>query len=161
MATSAATSSRARRRTKRNTSPAQKSFPEFYFVKHIDNSRLAREVDPVRRRECYGMLGLGVLAFTFMLVFAWQHFQCVQYGYRIEQLKTQKATLEQWNHQLRLEQASLADPQRIDRLARHELGLASPAPQQIIRVGPDGEPGESVLARNVPAMGGEPQIRGQ
>jgi cell division protein FtsL len=78
----------------------------------------------------------------------------VQYGYRIEQLKAQKATMDEWNHQLRLEHASLADPQRIDRLARQELGLAPPAPQQVIRVGPEGEPGSSVLARNMTALGG-------
>jgi cell division protein FtsL len=120
-------------------------------------------VDPVKRRECYGMLGLGILAFLFLSLFAWQHFQCVQFGYRIEQLKAQKSTLEQWNHQLRLEHASLADPQRIDQLARGKLGLASPGPQQVIRVGPEGEPGESVLARNVPALGTgrEALVRGQ
>ena len=163
MATIAATLPRARRRTRRNTSPAQASFPERYFVKRIANSRLSREVDPAKRRECYSLLGLGVLAFLFVLVFAWQHFQCVQYGYRIEQVRAQKATLEQWNHQLRLEQASLADPQRIDRFARRELGLASPGPNQVIRVGPETDPGNSVLARNVPALGAgrEEWVRGQ
>lgn len=130
------------------------SFPEFYFVKRIDNSRLRREVDPTKRRECYGLLALCLLVFFSGLVFAWQHFQCVQYGYRIEQLKSQKATMEEWNHQLRLEHASLADPQRIDRLARKKLGMASPAPQQLIRVGPQGDPESSVLARNLPAPGG-------
>jgi cell division protein FtsL len=129
------------------------SFPELYFVKRIDNSSLRREVDPVRRRECYSLLGLGVVAFLFCLVFAWQHFQCVQYGYQIEQLKAQQQTLEQWNHQLRLEQASLTDPQRIDRLARQELGLVAPSPQQVIHVGPDSEPESSVLARNLAAPG--------
>lgn len=125
------------------------SFPELYFVKRIDNSSLRREVDPVRRRECYSLLGLGIVAFLFCLVFAWQHFQCVQYGYQIEQLKAQQQTLEQWNHQLKLEQASLTDPQRIDRLARKELGLVSPSPQQVIRMGSDSEPESSVLARNL------------
>lgn len=163
MATMAATLPRARRRTRRQSSPAQASFPEFYCLKRIDNSRLSREVDPVKRRECYSLLGLGVLAFLFVLVFAWQHFQCVQYGYRIEQLKAQKATLEEWSHQLRLKQASLADPQRIDQLARKELGLAQPAPQQVIRVGRDPEPEGSVLARNLPALGSarEDYVRGQ
>jgi Cell division protein FtsL len=87
----------------------------------------------------------------------------VQYGYRIEQLKAQKATMEEWNHQLRLEHASLADPQRIDLLARKELGLASPTPAQVIRVGSEGEPRSSVLARNMPApVGGQGSLaRGQ
>ena len=56
-------------------------------------------------------------------------------GYQIEQLKTELADAREQNHLLRLEQATLADPQRIDTLARKELGLVSPNPQQVIRVG--------------------------
>lgn len=83
-----------------------------------------------------------------------QHFQCVRYGYQIQQLKTQKAALEQWNHQLILEHASLADPQRIDTLAR-QTGLASPSPDQIIRVDRTGTTpsGSLELARNIPNLG--------
>ena len=67
MATLTATLPRMRRSKKSaRTNSNQMTFPEFYYVKHIDNSRLKREVDPVRRRECYGLLGLGVLgAITF------------------------------------------------------------------------------------------------
>ena len=104
-------------------------------MKHIDNSRLVREVDVERRRECFSLLGLGVLVFLFVLLFAWQHFQCVRYGYQVEQLKAEYAILEEQNHQFRLEQAALADPKRIDTLARAQLGMVSPAPQQVIRVG--------------------------
>ena len=91
-----------------------------------------------RRRECFSLLGLGVLVFLFVLLFSWQHFQCVRDGYRIEQLKAQRAALEEWNHQLRLEQAALADPQRIDTLARKDLGMVSPSPQQVIQCGRGG-----------------------
>ena len=63
--------------------------------------------------------------------FAWQHFQCVRYGYQIEQLKAEHVALEEQNHQFRLEQAALADPERIDTLARTQLGMVTPNPQQI------------------------------
>lgn len=136
-------------------------FPDIYFVKRFDNSRLFREVDREKRGECFCLLGLGILVFLFGLVFAYQHFQCVRYGYQVEQLKMQRASLEEWNHQLRLEQASLADPQRIDTLARKELGLASPAPQQLICVGPEGEGAieSPEYAQNYPGIGALP--RGQ
>jgi cell division protein FtsL len=114
------------------------SLLEFYFVKRIDNSRLRREIDPEKRRECFSLLGLGILVFLFGLLFAWQHFQCVRNGYQIEQLKAERGALEEWNHQLRLEQASLADPQRIDTLARKELGLVPPSAEQVIQVGGSG-----------------------
>jgi cell division protein FtsL len=135
MATAAVTLPKTRRRPRNVPAAGRANFPEFYFVKHIDNSRLVREVDVERRRECFSLLGLGVLVFLFVLLFAWQHFQCVRYGYQVEQLKDEYATLEEQNHQLRLEQAALADPERIDTLARTRLGMIAPSPQQVIRVG--------------------------
>lgn len=157
MATAAATLPKPRRLPRNRPAAGRARFPEIYFVKRIDNSRLRREVDPEKRRECFSLLGLGILVFLFGLLFAWQHFQCVRYGYQLEQLKAQRAGLEEWNHQLRLEEASLADPQRIDTLARQQLGLASPSPRQVIRVGPGRapEPETPEFARNFSAGGGE------
>jgi cell division protein FtsL len=128
-------------------------------VKHIDNSRLVREIDVERRRECFSLLGLGVLVFLFVLLFAWQHFQCVRYGYQIEQFKAEYATQEEQNHRLRLEQAALADPERIDTLARTRLGMVTPSPQQVMRVdGPEpaADPLESPeLAHNLSVGSGD------
>ncbi len=126
-------------------------------MKRIDNSRLHREVDPEKRRECYSLLGLGILVFLFCLLFASQHFQCVRYGYQIQELKGQRAALEEWNRQLHLDEASLVDPQRIDAYARQKLGLATPAPQQVIHIGsvssaPVSDP---LFARVMPAVGPE------
>jgi cell division protein FtsL len=159
MATAAIPFPKARRRLRSSPAAGRATFPEFYFVKHIDNSRLVREVDVERRRECLSLLGLGLLVFSFVLLFAWQHFQCVRYGYQIEQLKGEYTTLEEQNHQLRLEQAALADPQRIDTLARTRLGMVSPSPQQVIRVG-EAEPVSDALespelARNFSAGSGD------
>jgi len=160
MATAAVTFPKPRRRLKNPPASGRARFPEIYFVKTIDNSRLVREVDLEKRRECFSLLGLGILVFLFGLLFAWQHFQCVRYGYQIEQLKTERVALEEWNRQLRLEQASLADPQRIDTLARKELGLASPRPQQVISVGGrDAAPAADTrpeYARAFAVPGGEP-----
>lgn len=138
--------------------------PEIYYVKTIDNSRLVREVDPEKRRQCYSLLGLGILVFLSVLLMSWQHLQCVRAGYEIEQLKVQRAALEEWEHQLAVEQAALADPQRIDTLARKD-GMVSPSPQQVIQWSgagqPSPQPQESAeFARNFSAVGendpGEP-----
>lgn len=130
------------------------SLPDVYYLKPIDNSRLRREVDGETRRECYCLLGLVSVVFLFVLVVAWQSFAMVRVGYQIERARTERAGLEEWNRQLALEHASLADPQRIDTLARRELGLALPQPQQVIRLegataGADTQSAE--LARNLPA----------
>jgi cell division protein FtsL len=113
--------------------PCWTGTPEIYFAKPIDNSRLVKVEDPRRGRE---MKQFGVaLACLFLLVmtFAWQHFRAIEYGYKIESLRVQKESLVEMNRALRLEQASLRDPQRIDVLAR-QLGLQSPQAGQVIRM---------------------------
>ena len=165
MATTAVTFPKPRRRPINPLAAGRASFPEIYFTKHIDNSRLVREVGPEKCRECFSLLGLGILAFLFVLLFSWQHLQCVRAGYEIEGLKTQRVELQEWNHHLRLTQAALADPQRIDTLARKDLGMVSPGPQQVIQwSGADAsslqQPESVQIARNSPTVGdgnpGEP-----
>ncbi len=130
--------------------------PDVFFPKAIDNSHLVREIDPVKRRQCYALLRIGAVVFLFIFCFALQHFECMRYGYQIEQLKSERAALRVANQKLRLEQALLADPQRIDKLARADLGLASPEPQQVVRLdGADSQslqPGVPVFARNFEAL---------
>src|SRR5579863_6954586 len=107
--------------------------PEIYFAKAIDNSRLAKMEDPGRNRE---MKQFGTaLACLFLLVFtyAWQHFRAIEYGYQIESAKRQLSNLTEMNRALRLEDASLRDPERIDVMARR-MGLVPPEPGQIIRM---------------------------
>jgi cell division protein FtsL len=121
--------------------------PEIYFAKRIDNSRLVKVSDPKRNREMAMFLGTTVLLFLLVMVYAWQHFGAIECGYRVEQLRAQRDGLLEMNRALRLEQASLRDPQRIDLLAR-QMGLAAPQAGQVFRLD-DGEsdPGAPVMAR--------------
>ncbi len=132
------------------------STPDVVFVKQIDNSRLVREVDRTRSRQCYSMLGAAAAVFFFIFVFAVQHFECVRYGYQIEHLRAERRALKEWNQKLQLEQASLADPQRIDTLARQDLSLAPSEPGQVIYLrGTDAQPasqGAPVFASNFAAL---------
>jgi cell division protein FtsL len=135
MATVAVSLPGSKRRPRNQPVVGRAPYPEIYFVKHIDNSRLRREVDHEERRECFSLLVLGTLAFLFIMVFAWQHFECVRYGYLIQQLKQEQAEKVERNHALKVQFGSLSDPQRIDTLARSELGLAPPKPSQIVQIG--------------------------
>jgi len=104
--------------------------PEIYFDKAIDNSRLVKVADRRRNREM-AMLSAAIgIFFALVMVYAWQHFSAVEYGYQIEALKTQRETLNEANRALRLEQAELSDPERIDGLAR-KMGLETPQPGQV------------------------------
>ena len=119
---------RARRRK-----PCWTGTPEIYFAKPIDNSRLVKVENPQRSRE---MKQFGVaLSCLFLLVmtFAWQHFKAIEYGYKIETLRVQRDGLAEMNRALRLEDASLRDPERIDVMARR-MGLVPPQPGQVIRL---------------------------
>lgn len=117
----------------RRRSPCWMGTPEIYFTKGIDNSRLVKVEDPRRAREMrqFG-IALGCL-FLFVMAYAFQHFKAIEYGYKIESLKSQRDGLVEMNRALRLEEASLRDPERIDRMAR-ELGLQSPQAGQVIRM---------------------------
>jgi cell division protein FtsL len=107
--------------------------PEIYFRKTIDNSRLVKVEDPRRAREMkfFGM----ALCCLFLLVmgYALQHFRAIEYGYKIETLRSQREDLTNMNRALRLEEASLRDPERIDGMAR-KLGLQSPQPGQVLHL---------------------------
>jgi hypothetical protein len=107
--------------------------PEIYFRKTIDNSRLVKVEDPHRAREMK-QFGLA-LCFLFLLVmgYALQHFRAIEYGYKIETLRSQSESLTEMNRALRLEEASLRDPGRIDVMAR-KLGMQSPQPGQVLRM---------------------------
>ncbi len=126
--------------------------PEIYFSKAIDNSRLVKVEDPRRAREmkqfCTAMAFLFLLVFTY----AWQHFKAIEYGYQIESAKRELVNLTEMNRALRLEDASLRDPERIDLLARR-MGLVPPEPGQVIRM--EGGAVESqgpVMASNAPVI---------
>jgi len=140
MGSQAALSAAGRRQSRRVT-------PEIYFAKRIDNSRLVKVSDSRHNREMAMFFRTAVLLFLLVMVYAWQHFSAIECGYRVEQLRGQRDGLVEMNRALRLEEASLRDPQRIDVLAR-QLGLVAPQAGQVIRVdGGDSDPGAAVMAR--------------
>jgi len=124
--------------------------PEIYFTKRIDNSRVVRVADPKRRREMlYFGITLGVF-FLLVMVYLLQHLSAIEYGYRIEQLKAEQNSIVESNRELKLEEASLKDLERIDVEAR-KLGMVSPiaGQVQIIESG-DGDSAGPVLAKANP-----------
>ena len=125
--------------------------PEVFFAKYIDNSRIVKADDPVRRREMRQFsLVMGML-FMLVMVYVWQHFSAIEVGYHVEAQKQQVELLREQNRQLRLTEAQLTDPERIDTLAR-QMGLAAPLPGQVVR--PNGsDVNAPVLAQaHVPAQ---------
>jgi cell division protein FtsL len=125
--------------------------PEVFFAKYIDNSRIVKADDPERRREMRTFTAVMSLLFVLVMVYVWQHFSAIETGYQIEAQKTQVEQLREQNRELRLNEAELSDPGRIDQIAR-QLGMDAPQPGQIVR--PDGSTTNgAVLAQaSTPAM---------
>jgi cell division protein FtsL len=106
--------------------------PEVFFTKHLDNTRIVKLDDPERRREMRSFAAAMTILFVLVMVFVWQHFTAIEAGYKIEAQKLQVEQMREANRQLRLTEAQLTEPARIDKIARH-LGLDAPAPGQVIR----------------------------
>jgi len=125
--------------------------PEVFFTKHIDNSRIVKADDPERRREMRTFSAVMSVLFLLVMVYVWQHFSAIEVGYHVEAQKQQVEQLREENRQLRLSEAQLTDPGRIDKIAR-QLGLDEPQPGQVVR--PEGgDPNAAVLAQaSVPGM---------
>jgi cell division protein FtsL len=104
---------------------------EYHTVKQIDNSRLLRPAPPARLREFWRRVGVGAGIAALLLFYAWQHFQCIQIRYSIEQLDTDREQAAELNQQLQLEVATLRSPMRVDAIARNQLGLTVPVPGQV------------------------------
>jgi cell division protein FtsL len=117
--------------------------PEVFFAKHIDNSRIVKADDPERRREMRTFAATMTLLFVLVMVYVWQHFSAIEVGYRVETQKQQVDQLMEQNRELRLAEAQLVDPQRIEQIAQ-QLGLNVPQPGQVVR--PDGS------GANVPVL---------
>ncbi|MGC2161665.1 MAG: cell division protein FtsL [Silvibacterium sp.] len=125
--------------------------PEMLFAKRFDNSRLVKAADPVRAKEMRMFACVMALLFGLIMMYGWQHFSGLEYGYHIETEKAQLQQMQEQNRQLRLTEAQLGDPARVDQLAR-QLGLTVPAPGQVVRPDASLDPNAPVLAEAHPPL---------
>jgi cell division protein FtsL len=122
---------------------------EYAIKKDIRNNPIVREVDEARVREMWRSATVGVLLVGILLSSAWQHFELIRYGYRIEQMQKQRADEEQLNRHLRLSIQTLSRPDRIERLATTKLRMVPPTAADTIileRVTPSDAPARSMVA---------------
>jgi len=116
---------------------------EYLTIKRIDNSRLRRPAPVAQVRDFWRRVGTGAALAACLLFYAWQHFECIQIRYQIEQLSSERTQAAELNEQLHLEVATLRSPGRVDEIARNQLGLTVPVPGQ---VAPVNAPSDGVLA---------------
>jgi cell division protein FtsL len=123
---------------------------EYAIKKDVRNNPIVREIDEARQRELWKSAGVAGFLVLVLLFSAWQHFELLRHGYRVEQMQRERATEEEAARQLRLEIETLKSPKRIEALATDELHLVAPSRDDAIvieRVLPADPPAKSVVAR--------------
>jgi cell division protein FtsL len=123
---------------------------EYAIKKDVRNNPIVREVDRERHREMWRSTLIGVFLVLVLLFSAWQHFELLQHGYRLEQMQRERANEEAINRHLRLEIETLRSPARIERMATGRLRMVAPSAEDAIvieRVIPTPAPPRSVVAR--------------
>lgn len=122
---------------------------DYAIRKDVRNSAIVREVDERRQRELWSSLGIGAALVVVLMFSAWQHFELIRHGYRLEQLQRERAAEEGVRQHLRLEIETLRSPQRIEKLATDRLGMVAPRADDAIvleRVLTNEPPDTSVVA---------------
>jgi len=123
---------------------------EYAIKKDVRNNPIVREMDEARHRELWKSVALAAFLVIVLLFSAWQHFELLRHGYRVEQMQRDRAAEEEAARHLRLEIDTLRAPQRIEALATRRLHLVAPAKDEAIvieRVVPSEPPASSVVAR--------------
>ena len=123
---------------------------EYAIKKDVRNNPIVREVDEARHRELWKSVALAAFLVVVLLFSAWQHFELLRHGYRVEQMQRERAAEEEAARQLRLNIDTLRAPQRIEEMATRQLRLVAPAKDEAIiieRVVPSEPPSSSVVAR--------------
>jgi cell division protein FtsL len=124
---------------------------EYAVRKDVRNNPIVREVDRERHRDMFRSLGTGVMLVVVLLFWAWQQFELLRHGYRVEQMQQERAIEEEVNRHLRLEIETLSAPALIEQKATAQLGMVAPGTADAIvveRVLQVAEPpSSSVIAR--------------
>ena len=123
---------------------------EYAIKKDVRNNTIVREVDAARQRDLWKSAAIASLLVVVLLFSAWQHFELLQHGYRIEEMQRERGAEEELSRRLRLEIETLRSPKRIEALATGPLHLVAPARDEAIvieRVVPAEAPAKSIVAR--------------
>lgn len=105
---------------------------EYFTVKRIDNSRLARPMAPARLKDYWRRVAVGAAMAACLLFYTWQHFECIQLRYQVQQLEAQRAESAELNKRLHLQVTSLAGSGRVSSIAENELKMTVHDPGEAV-----------------------------
>jgi len=123
---------------------------EYAIKKDVRNNPIVREIDETRQRELWKSVAVGGALVLALLFSAWQHFELLRHGYKVEEMQRERVREEDLSRQYRLEIDTLRSLKRIESLATRKLHLVAPSQDDAIlieRVRQPDSPPKSVVAR--------------
>ena len=105
---------------------------EYETTPTVRNTAIIREPDKRQHKELRRWVGFGIVIVAVVLFSAWQNFELIQHGYRIEDLRKEHEIEKSKNQHLRLEIESLTSPKEVERIATEELNLVVPSQDQVV-----------------------------
>ena len=125
------------------------------FRRVVLNQRLVKERDQARARELRRVVWICAAMLVPVLFYVWQQVEYIRYGYQLEQLRSEKNRLTEWNRQLELERATLLSLSRVEKVAAGQLGLVPPSSENTVKIRLSGDSGnpQNVARRQDPAEG--------
>ena len=105
---------------------------EYEVTPNVQNTVIVREHDKRQQSELWRWVRWGVVLVAVVLFSAWQNFELIQHGYRIEDLRKEHEIEKSKNQHLRLDIESLTSPKEVERIATEELNLVVPSQDQVV-----------------------------
>ena len=105
---------------------------EYEVTPNVQNTAIVREHDKREQSELWRWVRWGVVLVAVVLFSAWQNFELIQHGYRIEDLRKEHEIEKSKNQHLRLEIENLTSPKEVERKATEELNLVVPSQDQVV-----------------------------
>mgnify|MGYP000997364715 FL=1 len=105
---------------------------EYEVTPNVQNTAIVREHDKRQQSELWRWVRWGVVLVAVVLFSAWQNFELIQHGYRIEDLRKEHEIEKSKNQHLRLDIESLTSPKEVERIATEELNLVVPSQDQVV-----------------------------
>jgi cell division protein FtsL len=94
------------------------------------NYRITRSTENVVDHLCI-MFSIAAIA-GVIFFYLWNHVQIINVGYETQRLQATEEALLRTEKNLTLEEQTLKNPERIDAIARNQLGMLPLRPQQVI-----------------------------
>jgi hypothetical protein len=126
--------SSSRTATREENPHSVRPFPNedvFFFAKRIDNSRVVRQADPRTRRACWRLIGTSIAGAILMIAVLLPVLYGKFCGYKIEQLRQEKARLLDEQRLLVVQENQILSPEHLQELAAQQ-SFVDPGPERIV-----------------------------